>query len=395
MNPDEAAARLHTELAIDLRQKGVLDDPAWRRAFEAVPRHRFVPGFYDDGGLRDEYGLFTWQPVTEATDRDRWLAGVYADQTLITQFDAIEPDWDKPEPRVGGAPTSSSTLPWLVMRMWADADIEDGHDVLEIGTGTGYSTALACERLGAEHVTSVDVDSRRLDQAAATLFDLEYFPTVATADGLYGYWPAAPYDRVVAACSVRAIPRQWLAQTRPGGKILATLSGWLHGYARALLTVGFDGTAGGPLLPGTISFMPARAHEAPRIGDPARWAELAGSPSRATRHAPERITAANDEAFFARFLVQCAIPDAQLHEQDDTTRLIDAVSGSVAVLTRGNQGGWLVREGGPRSLWQTAEAVLDAYDDAGRPSQEEFRLDIDADSHRVRHPRMPELRMST
>jgi Domain of unknown function (DUF5753) len=39
---------------------------------------------------------------------------------------------------------------------------------------------------------------------------------------------------IVAACSVRRIPGQWPAQTRPGGKIFTTQSGWLHGYAREL-----------------------------------------------------------------------------------------------------------------------------------------------------------------
>ncbi|WP_394346791.1 hypothetical protein [Streptomyces dangxiongensis] len=68
------------------------------------------------------------------------------------------------------------------------------------------------------------------------------------ADGLYGYWPEAKSDRIVAACSFRAVPPALLAQVRPGGKILLTLSGWLHGYARVLLTVAEDGTAEGQLL---------------------------------------------------------------------------------------------------------------------------------------------------
>jgi protein-L-isoaspartate O-methyltransferase len=105
-----------------------------------VPRHLFVPGFYADTGQRSDDGLTIWEPVTQATDAQRWLEATYADATLITQFDNDEPDWARPAPRAGGAPTSSSTLPSLVLHMWIDAEIGDGHNVLEIGTGTGTAT---------------------------------------------------------------------------------------------------------------------------------------------------------------------------------------------------------------------------------------------------------------
>jgi hypothetical protein len=123
------------------------------------------------------------------------------------------------------------------------------------------------------------------------------------------YWPEAPVDRIVAACSFRAVPPALVAQTRPGGKILLTLSGWLYGYARVLLTVADDGTAEGPLLPGTVSFMPARTHAAPAFGNPAHWAADLPETSRAVRHSPDRITAPTEEGFFLRFFAQCAVPE--------------------------------------------------------------------------------------
>ncbi|MFI9423320.1 ATP-grasp peptide maturase system methyltransferase [Streptomyces achromogenes] len=384
------AARLRKAMANALAAGGVLADPGWRAAVEKMPRHAFVPGFYLPADERDGQGLTVWEPVTAELDYGRWLAAAYSDTTLITQFDGDEPDWNSPTVRHGGAPTSSSTLPSLVVRMWQDADVQEGHTVLEIGTGTGYSTALACERLGSGEVTSIEVDPHRLDRAASALYSLGYTPTLAVADGLYGYWPEAPFDRIVAACSFRAVPPALLAQARPGGKILLTLSGWLYGYARVLLTVAKDGTAEGQLLGGTVSFMSARTHVAPEFGNPAHWAAGLPETSRVARHSPERITAATDEAFHMRFLAQCAVPDAQMTTVGDVVHLVDVVTGSAATLTPGEDR-WEVREGGPVKLWERIERVLSAYDEAGRPGPETFTLHVYDGEQHLRHLHLPGL----
>ena len=382
------SVRLREAMARGLAADGVLADPAWRQAVEAVPRHRFVPGFYLPADERDGQGLTAWEPVTAELDYGRWLAAAYSDTTLITQFDGDEVDWKAPVVRHGGAPTSSSTLPSLVVRMWADAEVDEGHTVLEIGTGTGYSTALACERLGSVDVTSIEVDPHRLAQAADALYGLGYTPTLAVADGLYGYWPEAKFDRIVAACSFRSVPPALLAQTRPGGKILLTLSGWLYGYARVLLTVADDGTAEGRLVGGTVSFMSARTHAAPVFGNPAHWAAVVSDKQRAASHSPERITAATEKAFHLRFLAQSAVPDAQMTTVGDVVHLIDVVTGSVATLTPGD-GGWAVREAGPVKLWERIERVFDAYDAADGPGPETFTLHAHGGAQHLRHPQMP------
>ncbi|MFF2185620.1 ATP-grasp peptide maturase system methyltransferase [Streptomyces sp. NPDC058155] len=389
-DPEKDALLLREAMAKALAQDGVLADPAWRQAVETVPRHRFVPGFYLPTVERDGHGLTVWEPVSAALDHGRWLATAYSDTTLITQFDGDEPDWTRPAVRHGGAPTSSSTLPSLVVRMWADAEIAEGHTVLEIGTGTGYSTALACERLGSRDITSIEVDPRRLETAANALYGCGYTPTLAVADGLYGYWPEAKFDRIVAACSFRAVPPSLLAQARPGGKILLILSGWLYGYARVLLAVAEDGTAEGHLLGGTVSFMSARAHAAPAFGNPAHWAAGLPEKSRSARHSPERVSAATEEAFHLRFLAQSAVPDAQMTTVGEVVHLIDVVTGSAATLTPAD-GAWQVREGGPVKLWECVERVLDAYDAADRPGPETFTLHVHDGGQHLRHLRMPGL----
>ncbi|MFD8688220.1 hypothetical protein [Streptomyces sp. NPDC059651] len=53
--------------------------------------------------------------------------------------------------------------------MGPDADVQEGHTALEIGTGTGYSTSLACERFGSGDITSIEVDGCRPETAASAL----------------------------------------------------------------------------------------------------------------------------------------------------------------------------------------------------------------------------------
>lgn len=146
---------------------------------------------------------------------------------MVTQLDGcLTPDQaTTPEP-VPGVPTSSSTEPALVLRMLESLEVEEGQEVLKIGTGTGYSTALLCHRLGEDNVTTVDVDpgvARRADDA---LESIGVSTWTVTGDGLLGHPPRAPYDRVIATCAVRRVPYTWVRQTRPGGVILTR---WARG----------------------------------------------------------------------------------------------------------------------------------------------------------------------
>lgn len=214
---DDKAHRLR--LAEELSANGHLRTAPWRAAVEAVPRHEFLRGGFFD--RVDTGGPTRWRPVMP--DADQWMRRCYSDESLVTQIAGtiVPRDIHGAIPR---APTSSGTLPGLVVRMLEDLQVEDGHRLLEIGTGTGYSTALACHRLGDDAVTSVEVD-----------------PDVSGA-----------------ACGVLGIPSAWIEQARPGGIVLATLSGWLYSSELARLTVTGDGTAHGRFLGGGVSFMLAR-----------------------------------------------------------------------------------------------------------------------------------------
>ncbi|MZE54811.1 protein-L-isoaspartate(D-aspartate) O-methyltransferase, partial [Streptomyces sp. SID5770] len=57
-----------------------------------------------------------------------------------------------------GHPTSSSTLPSLVLTMLRHGRVHPGVRLLDVATGSGYSAALACARLGDQAVTTLDID---------------------------------------------------------------------------------------------------------------------------------------------------------------------------------------------------------------------------------------------
>ena len=366
------AAGLRRELAERLVASGDIRTPVWRRAVEAVPREVFLGGCVF---LRRDEGPFTrWEAVTpEDAGVEGWLRLAYSDETLVTQIRQVgQADRDG---RIGGEPTSSSTLPGLVVSMLEDLRVEDGQRVLEIGTGTGYSTALLCHRLGHDDlVTSIEVDSGIAAKTAAALHEAGYRPRLVVGDGLAGHPDGAPYDRLIATCSVRHIPWAWIEQVRPGGIILATLSGWLYGSGLARVTVTGEGTASGVFLPDPVSFMTARAHHAPDLPAPPRDGDR--------RQAALGADILNE--WVSRWIAQLAVPDAcsftVFDGFDPVTCVFDGES--YAWLSASASDGWIVTQGGPRRLWDRVEASVRAWRDAGAPGQERFVLTI-ADGRQV------------
>jgi protein-L-isoaspartate O-methyltransferase len=65
---------------------------------------------------------------------------------------------------------------------------------LEVGTGTGYNTALLCHRLGADNVASVDLDPGLVEQARSRLAGRGHDPVLVAGDGSIGVADRAPYD---------------------------------------------------------------------------------------------------------------------------------------------------------------------------------------------------------
>ncbi|MBL1099537.1 ATP-grasp peptide maturase system methyltransferase [Streptomyces coffeae] len=362
-------------LADRLEKAGILRTPQWRAAVEAVPRELFLnPGVFLplDGGR--------WQPVTAVgTDPAEWTRIAYSDQSLTTQLDG-HLTADQTTGLVAGSPTSSSTTPVTVVDMIEHLDVEDGHRVLEIGTGTGYSSALMCHRLGEDNVTTIETDPAVAARADAALETAGFSTWTVTGDGLFGHPHRAPYDRVIANCAVRRIPYTWIRQTKPGGIILATVGGaWSYGTGLAKVTVGEDGTAEGRII-GRSSFMQARSQAtAPVSGDLSARTAYADS-ERETKVSPSML-----EEWMPAFLAQLTAPGAQFVRAatSDGARLLyvfDPERESFAEFTSDSEDR-TVRQGGPVALWDDIERALTAWQNAGCPDITTVWLHITAEAH--------------
>jgi protein-L-isoaspartate O-methyltransferase len=219
---------------------GGLRDPAWRLAFEEVPRHLFVPYYFvNQGGVYERL----WREDPDPVRRERWLTGAYHDGPLATRVR-------------DGELISSSSQPSLMALMLEALEVRYGDRVLEIGAGTGYNAALLCHRLGDSAVTTVDMETEITDAARVHLAAAGYRPAVVTGDGARGCPGRAPFDRIIATCTLPRIPDDWLAQCRDGARILAPLSTGL--IALDVRGGGAERVAEGRFLTTSAFFVPLR-----------------------------------------------------------------------------------------------------------------------------------------
>lgn len=115
-----------------------------------------------------------------------------------------------------GNPLPQTSAPEVIARMLRLLEVQKGSHVLEIGTGSGFSAALLATLTGPSGtVVSIDVDSQMTERATKLLSNEMYENVLLNcANGAYGWLANAPYDRLIAWCSVTAVPQAWQEQTR-------------------------------------------------------------------------------------------------------------------------------------------------------------------------------------
>ena len=159
---------------LQLRSRGIKDE----RVLEAmlrVPRHEFVP--------------------------QSLQADAYADMPLP----------------IGNGQTISQ--PYIVAAMLEALEVRPSDRVLEIGTGSGYMTALLAE-LAAE-VVSMERYEGLAEQARGAVGRIgRHNVQIVVGDGSQGYAAAAPYGRVVASAAAPSLPRKLIEQMAEDGRMV-------------------------------------------------------------------------------------------------------------------------------------------------------------------------------
>jgi protein-L-isoaspartate(D-aspartate) O-methyltransferase len=111
--------------------------------------------------------------------------------------------------------------PKMEARVLQELKLGPGDRVLEIGTGSGYLTALLATR--SARVTSVEINQRLSSQAKARLARAGIGSVeLAVGDGARG-WGDAAYDAIVLTGSTPVLPEAFLAQLNPGGRVFAVV----------------------------------------------------------------------------------------------------------------------------------------------------------------------------
>jgi protein-L-isoaspartate O-methyltransferase len=331
----------------------------WQDAMGSVPRHLLVPRWWSPAS-----GAGGWELRDGPSDEAAWLDAAYDPAvTMVTRVGQFHADQAEPGTAGHGRATSSSTMPRLVLAMYRHARLFDAADVLDVGTGSGYGTALLTWRLGDQQVTSIDIDSYLANAATCRLADIGLHPMILTADAT-GDLPGT-FDRIVPMVSLPAIPSSWLAALRPGGRLVFSLTG-----GPVLITAGktADGGAAGQVETYPAAFMAARhGPDSP---------PLSGMPEPAVRGDGDHVSTSPypvvDPAWGWELNALLAVTTPGLDYRTST----DPASGITTTWITHPDGSWAraaghpgqpatIHQSGPRRLWDTLDAIRAGWLDTG------------------------------
>ncbi|MEO3868515.1 methyltransferase domain-containing protein [Nonomuraea sp. B12E4] len=338
-------------------------------ALRAVPRHLFVPSV---GVALAKDGPFL---IDRDTDPAAWWATVYGPDAIVTQLDCGATGIRE----VHGRYTSSNSAPGTVVDLLTLLAPEPGHRVLEVGTGTGWTSALLSHLVG-DHgeVTSVEVDAAVAEQAAKNLAATGAHPRLLVGDGALGYADGALYDRVHVTCAVHTVPYAWVEQARPGAVIVAPFAPGFDVDLSVRLVVRPDGTAVGR-FPGYTSYMMMRAQDGFPVAE-----DDGGGRRSTTRVDPRTIARASAGAGLA----MSALTGLHIREDDEGDRFVlyvvdPANPNHWAAAVHDPDGEHLAYQLGDRSLWDELTDAYAQWVSWGEPGRDRFGLTVTPEGQRI------------
>jgi protein-L-isoaspartate(D-aspartate) O-methyltransferase len=114
--------------------------------------------------------------------------------------------------------------PYIVAFMTEQLKLRPGDSVLEIGTGSGYQTAILAEL--AAQVFSIEIVPELAEGAAAVLNGLGYTNVhLRLGDGHNGWPEAAPFDGIIGTCAPDEVPEALVEQLAEGGRMVIPVGG--------------------------------------------------------------------------------------------------------------------------------------------------------------------------
>lgn len=128
----------------------------------------------------------------------------------------VDPYGDHPCP-IGYGQTISQ--PFIVAYMTQRIEVDAEMKILEIGTGSGYQSAILAE-MGAA-VYSIEIVPELAAHAQRVLTDEGYSSVnVKCGDGYQGWPEHAPFDAIIVTCAPDEIPEALVAQLKDGGRMI-------------------------------------------------------------------------------------------------------------------------------------------------------------------------------
>jgi len=190
MDESDTFAVIRAEMVSNQIARRGLREPGLLQAFQQVPRHLFVP--------------------------ESLRAHAYEDRPLP----------------IGMGQTISQ--PYIVALMTSLLGLKGGETILEIGTGSGYQSAILSRLAGT--VYTIERVSELANLAKDRLTSLGYSNVqVFCEDGSKGWPPAAPFDGILVTAAAAAAPQPLLGQLTDGGRLIAPV-GNLYGQMLQLWT---------------------------------------------------------------------------------------------------------------------------------------------------------------